>query len=100
MSDQLNNAPPPADLLIHGLAEIATPRGSTSRAGAEQRRVERRRAADSADGTLEVLCRDGRILFVGSEAERREQLVLEIGLAEEEATRTPQGRRPYQMLQE
>lgn len=73
MSDQLNNAPPPADLLIHGLAEIATPRGSTSRAGAEQRRVERRRAADSADGTLEVLCRDGRILFVGSEAERRER---------------------------
>ncbi len=52
------------DLLIHGLAEVATPTGTTARAGAEQGRVERRRGA-------EVLCRDGRVAFVGPPEERR-----------------------------
>lgn len=53
-----------ADLLIHHLSEIATPRGTTSRAGADQGRVER------IPG-VEVLCRDGRIAFVGPPEERR-----------------------------
>ena len=52
------------DLLIRGLAEVATPRGTTPRRGPEQGRVERLRGA-------EVLCRDGRIAFVGTPAERR-----------------------------
>jgi imidazolonepropionase len=59
--------PPPAagpDLLIHGLAEVATPQGWTPRRGAEQRRVLRLAGA-------EVLCRDGRIAFVGTPEERR-----------------------------
>lgn len=53
-----------ADLLIHDLAEVATPRGDGPRAGAEQGRVERL-------GGAEVLCRGGRIAFVGSPQERR-----------------------------
>jgi len=57
------------DLLIHHLAEIATPTGTTPRAGADQGRVERHRGA--GDGGLEVLCRDGRIAFAGTAAERR-----------------------------
>ena len=52
------------DLLIEGLAEVATPRGTTPRRGPEQGRVERLRGA-------EVLCRDGRIAFVGPAEERR-----------------------------
>jgi imidazolonepropionase len=52
------------DLLIHDLAEVATPEGSAPRRGNDQRRVRRLPAA-------EVLCRDGRIVFVGSPAERR-----------------------------
>lgn len=51
-------------LLIHDLAEVATPEGSTPRRGAEQGRVRRLRGA-------EVVCRDGRIAFVGDPAERR-----------------------------
>lgn len=51
------------DLLIENLAEVATPKGREPRRGAEQGRVERRR-------DVEVLCRDGRILFVGSRDER------------------------------
>jgi imidazolonepropionase len=51
------------DLLIENLAEIVTPRGTTSLAGKEQGRVER-----LAGG--EVLCRDGRIAFVGPPEER------------------------------
>jgi imidazolonepropionase len=52
------------DLLIHNLSEVATPEGSTPRRGADQRRVRRMPGA-------EVLCRDGRIAFVGSPEERR-----------------------------
>jgi imidazolonepropionase len=52
------------DLLLTDLAEIATARGTASLAGADQSRVERLRDA-------EVLCRDGRIAFVGSADERR-----------------------------
>jgi imidazolonepropionase len=52
------------DLLIHGLAEVATPTGAVPRAGTEQGRVERLRGA-------EVLCRDGRVAFVGPPEERR-----------------------------
>jgi len=56
-----------ADLLITGLAEVATPRGTAPRAGAEQGRVERLPGA-------EVVCRDGRIAFVGSPQARRREL--------------------------
>ena len=45
------------DLLIHGLGELATARGSESLSGAEQGRVDR------LPGAV-VLCRDGRIAFV------------------------------------
>lgn len=51
------------DLLIHDLAEVATPRGSAPKCGREQAAVARLPAA-------EVLCRDGRIVFVGSWDER------------------------------
>lgn len=54
------------DLLIENLAEIATPLGSTPRRGAEQAAVARLR-----DGSgVEILCRDGRLAFVGSRSER------------------------------
>ncbi|HEX9943642.1 MAG TPA: imidazolonepropionase [Thermoanaerobaculia bacterium] len=53
-----------ADLLIHNLAEVATPEGSAPLRGTEQRRVRRIPGA-------EVLCKDGRIAFVGTPAERR-----------------------------
>lgn len=51
------------DLLVTHLAEIATPIGTSSRRGREQGAV--RRVADG-----EILCRDGRIAFVGPRAER------------------------------
>jgi imidazolonepropionase len=51
------------DLLLHNLAEVATPEGVTARRGADQGRIRRLRGA-------EVLCRDGRIVFVGPEDER------------------------------
>jgi imidazolonepropionase len=52
------------DLLIHNLAEVATPEGSEPLRGADQRRVRRLPGA-------EVVCRAGRIAFVGSPEERR-----------------------------
>ncbi len=55
------------ELLIENLGEVATPTGATSRAGDGQGRVERWPAA-------EVVCRDGRIAFVGPLAERRRRL--------------------------
>lgn len=54
----------PVDLLITGLAEVATPRGPAPLAGGAQAGVERLRGA-------EVVCRDGRIVFVGPPEERR-----------------------------
>jgi len=54
-----------ADLLIENLAEVATPLGSRPAAGSAQGRVERLRGA-------EVLCRDGRIAFVGAPEARRQ----------------------------
>ncbi|MBZ0113769.1 MAG: imidazolonepropionase [Thermoanaerobaculia bacterium] len=51
------------DLLLHNIGELATPLGSTARRGPDQRRVVR-------TPRQEVLCRDGRIAFVGTEAER------------------------------
>lgn len=51
------------DLLIHNLSEVATPEGASPRRGDDQRRVLRLRNA-------EVLCRDGRIAFVGTPEER------------------------------
>ena len=50
-------------LLIHNLAEMATPEGTTPRRGADQGRVRRLRGA-------EVVCQDGRIAFVGPAEER------------------------------
>jgi imidazolonepropionase len=52
------------DLLIHNLAEVATPEGSEPLRGPDQRRVRRVRGA-------EVVCRGGRIAFVGPPEERR-----------------------------
>jgi imidazolonepropionase len=62
--------PETPDLLIENLAEVATPEGTTPRRGADQGRVRRLRS-DNGGAELEVLCRDGRIAFVGSGAERR-----------------------------
>ncbi|MCL4837322.1 MAG: imidazolonepropionase [Thermoanaerobaculia bacterium] len=53
-------------LLIENLSEVATPLGTTVRAGEDQGRVARLAGA-------EVLCRDGSIAFVGSPEERRRQ---------------------------
>ena len=52
------------DLLIHNLSEVATPQGTSPRRGADQRQVLRLKGA-------EVLCRDGKVAFVGSPEERR-----------------------------
>ena len=51
-------------LLIENLAEIATPEGSAPLAGAGQGRVRKIRPG-------EILCGDGRLLFVGTPEERR-----------------------------
>ncbi len=55
---------PSADLLITDLAELATPLGSTPRRGPDQARVERRSG-------VEVLCREGRIAWIGPPEERQ-----------------------------
>ena len=52
-------------LLIHNLAEVATPEGTEPRRGADQGRIRRLAGA-------EVLCRAGRIAFVGTPEERRQ----------------------------
>ncbi len=54
------------DLLIHRLAEIATPLGTTPRRGSELKEVCR-------SPGREVFCRDGKILFVGSAEDRRQR---------------------------
>ena len=51
-------------LLIHNLAEVATPEGTEPSRGADQGRIRRLAGA-------EVLCRAGRIAFVGTPDERR-----------------------------
>jgi imidazolonepropionase len=56
-----------AELLMTGVAELATPVGTAPRSGEEQGRVERRQG-------VEIFCRDGRIAFVGSPEERRREL--------------------------
>ncbi|MEM9290402.1 MAG: imidazolonepropionase [Acidobacteriota bacterium] len=53
----------PQDLLIENLAEVATPLGSSPRVGRHQGQIHR-----IAQG--EILCREGRLLFVGSRDER------------------------------
>ncbi len=55
-----------SDLLIHNVAEVATPTGPGPLRGPEQGRVRRIERP-------EVLCRDGKIAFVGSPEERRER---------------------------
>ncbi|HEY2737194.1 MAG TPA: imidazolonepropionase, partial [Thermoanaerobaculia bacterium] len=50
-------------LLIHNLAEVATPQGTSPHRGPEQGKVLRLRGA-------EVVCRDGKIEFAGSPEER------------------------------
>ncbi len=55
------------DLLITNLAEIATPLGTTSRCGRDQRAIHKLR-----DG--EIVCRNGRLVFVGTRAEREATL--------------------------
>lgn len=52
-------------LLIHNLAEVATPEGTEPRRGSDQGRIRRLAGA-------EVLCRAGRIAFVGTPDERRQ----------------------------
>ncbi len=63
------------DLLIENLAEVATPEGSAPLRGAEQGRVRRTRCSEGAGSGegLEVLCRAGRIEFVGVPELRRER---------------------------
>lgn len=56
----------PADLLVENLAEVATPEGSAPCRGPEQGRVRRLAGA-------EVLCRGGRIAWIGPPKERRRQ---------------------------
>ncbi len=53
-----------SSLLIENLAEVATPLGAASRRGAEQGRIRRQPQA-------EILCRDGRLVFIGDRAERQ-----------------------------
>lgn len=60
------------DLLIENLAEVATPQGSAPLRGTEQGRVLRLRNPSHEEG-VEVLCRDGRIAFVGLPEIRRER---------------------------
>ena len=55
------------ELLIHNIAEIASPLGSTPLSGEAQGRLSR--IADA-----EVLCRDGEIAFAGTAAERHARL--------------------------
>ena len=52
-----------SDLLIHNLAEVATPTGTKPRAGSDQANIQRLQAA-------EILLRDGRIAWVGKAEER------------------------------
>ncbi|MGD2116133.1 MAG: imidazolonepropionase [Acidobacteriota bacterium] len=54
------------DLLIENVSEVATARGSEPRSGADLGRVTRTAGA-------EIVCRDGRIAFVGTPGERRER---------------------------
>ncbi len=54
------------ELLITDLSEVASARGSRPLSGKQQGGVERRSG-------VEVVCRDGRIAFIGSAAERRRQ---------------------------
>lgn len=60
------------DLLIENLAEVATPEGSTPLRGSEQGRVLRTRNPSGEEG-VEVLCRGGRIEYVGVPELRREK---------------------------
>lgn len=53
-------------LLVTNLAELATPLGARAVAGAEQGRVRR-------EGGLDVLCREGRIAFVGTPTQRQQR---------------------------
>lgn len=62
----------PADLAVVGIAELATPVGTTARTGPETGRL--RVISDAA-----VACRDGRIVFVGPEREFREAVRLDEG---------------------
>lgn len=54
------------DLLIENLSELATPRGTQSRSGTDQGRIERLT-------NVEVLCDEDKIAFVGSHEERVER---------------------------
>ena len=56
-----------SEVLIHDLAEVATPKGTSHRRGTAQGAVERLNGVD-------VVCRGGRIVFIGSPEERRRQL--------------------------
>ena len=54
------------DLLIHNLSEVATPQGDSPQGGPDQAGVERLSG-------VEVLCREGRIAFVGAAEERHRE---------------------------
>jgi imidazolonepropionase len=58
-----------ADLAVTGIAELATPLGRTARTGSEQGAI--RVLPDAA-----VACHEGRIVFVGTEADYRESVIL------------------------
>lgn len=58
-----------ADLAVVGISELATPEGRSARLGADLNRV--RTIEDAAVG-----CRDGRIVFVGTERDLRQAVAL------------------------
>lgn len=60
----MQNAPQPADLLIHGASEVATPLGTTPRGGAQL-------GALSVQPGAAIAVRGGRIAEVGPEAQLR-----------------------------
>ena len=61
-----------ADLAVVGISELATPEGSSARIGSELGRV--RTVAAAAIG-----CRDGRIVFVGTERDFRQAVAMTSG---------------------
>jgi imidazolonepropionase len=61
-----------ADLAVVGISELATPQGSTARLGADLSRL--RVVPDAA-----VACRDGRIVFAGTERDFRQAVRLPAG---------------------
>jgi imidazolonepropionase len=61
-----------ADLAVVGISELATPEGRSARTGAELARLR-------TIGEAAVACRDGRVVFVGTEQDFRQAVAVEPG---------------------